>query len=140
MGTTVSINSEWKEKMNRVEKPWGYYEDYYREDHCVFKKIVVNPGERLSYQYHLMRGEFWFVHEGTGVITVEGDNQYIKPGFFITILPQIDHRVHNTGQSPLVIYEMQFGRCYEDDILRLQDDYKRNDNSKGHPGKTAVGI
>jgi mannose-6-phosphate isomerase-like protein (cupin superfamily) len=35
------------------------------------------------------------------------------------------HRVTNDGREPLLILELQKGACREDDIERLEDDYKR---------------
>ena len=54
--------------MEVVKKPWGSYEDYYRDDLCVFKKIIVSPGQALSYQYHDNRHEVWFVAKGIATV------------------------------------------------------------------------
>ncbi len=43
----------------RVDKPWGYYIDYYRDGAVVFKKIVIFPGQAISYQVHQQRSEVW---------------------------------------------------------------------------------
>ena len=50
-----------------VLKPWGGYTDIFRSDEVVFKKIVISPGEEISYQQHHKRSEFWYVTEGEGV-------------------------------------------------------------------------
>ena len=46
---------------DRVDKPWGHYADIFRSDEVVFKKIVISPGEEISYQRHQKRGEFWYI-------------------------------------------------------------------------------
>ena len=42
-------------------RPWGFYTIISdKEDHKV-KRIVVNPGKRLSLQSHQKRAEHWFI-------------------------------------------------------------------------------
>ena len=125
-----------KSNLYRVEKPWGYYEDYFRNDKVVFKKIVVNPGENISYQIHNNRDEFWYIASGSGAFVIEDQTNdiikaedypygmtsyYIKHGW--------KHGIKNTGKDPLIIYEMQFGKPDEEDIFRLQDKYGREDEA-----------
>jgi len=31
----------------------------------------------------------------------------------------------NTGEEDMIIYEMQYGKCLEDDIVRIEDKYGR---------------
>lgn len=117
--------------MARVEKPWGYYEDIFREEKIVFKKIVVNPGEELSLQFHKLRDEFWFIAEGKGQMT-KGTHVYeIGAGETVFIQSIVVHSIKNTGVFPLEIYEMQcaariHGSCHEDDIIRTKDKYGRD--------------
>ena len=49
-------------------RPWGVY--YVMEDKPNFKvkKIIVNPGARLSLQSHLHRSEHWVVVQGTASV------------------------------------------------------------------------
>ena len=47
-----------------------------------------------------------------------GDSIYISKG--------TKHRIKNTGKNLLIIIEVQTGTYFgEDDIIRLDDDYKR---------------
>jgi len=39
-------------------RPWGKYYVLADEPHYKLKRIEVNPGQRLSYQYHHHRQEF----------------------------------------------------------------------------------
>ena len=69
-----------------VKKPWGEYTDYFRSDRVVFKKIVILPGEEISYQMHNKRSEFWYVIEGTGLLRWNHLNNWkVAPGFTIEI-------------------------------------------------------
>ena len=110
-----------------VEKPWGYYVDIYRPKHkkVVFKRIIVDPDQQLSEQYHKERMEFWFIASGEGVITIDGSELFISEGDHIVILPTETHMVKNTGDKALEIYEIQGGKCDEGDIVRLSDKYGR---------------
>jgi len=109
-----------------ILKPWGGYTDIFRSDEVVFKKIVVNPGEEISYQQHHKRSEFWYVAEGEGLFRWNLiDNWKVRPGFTIEIKKNDSHQIINTGESDLVIFEMQFGECSETDIVRLEDKYDR---------------
>ena len=114
-----------------VKKPWGEYTDYFRSDNVVFKKIVINPGEEISHQIHHKRSEFWYVIEGTGIMRWNNlDNWKVRAGFTIEIRKNDAHLIINTGDVDLVIYEMQFGQCSEDDIVRLEDKYDREKNDE----------
>ncbi len=118
-------------KINKVDKPWGWYVDYVRSNDVVFKKIIVLPNQKLSYQYHDKRDEFWYVTQGTGMLTINGEGMFIKAGEHVLIQMGSRHNVECiaslvTGNIvPLVIYEMQCGECCEEDIVRLEDKYGR---------------
>ena len=111
---------------NRVEKPWGHYTDFFRSDRVVFKRIVINPGEEISYQQHHKRGEFWYLTQGTGLFRYNNITSWkAKPGFLIEIKVNDSHQMTNTGEEDMIIYEMQYGKCLEDDIVRIEDKYGR---------------
>ena len=113
-----------------IEKPWGYYVDIYRPEDkkVVFKRIVIDPGEQLSMQYHKGRTEFWYVTSGKGFITTDSPKSslYVTEGDYIVIKPLERHTVQNTGKEPLEIFEMQAGTCEEHDIVRISDKYGRS--------------
>jgi mannose-6-phosphate isomerase-like protein (cupin superfamily) len=114
-----------------VKKPWGGYTDYFRSDRVVFKKIVILPGEEISYQMHSKRSEFWYVIEGTGLLRWNNVNNWkVAPGFTIEIRKNDSHQLINTGDIDLVVYEMQFGECSEDDIVRMEDKYERSEDNE----------
>jgi hypothetical protein len=45
----------------KVEKPWGYFEQYTHNLPCTVKVITVSAGGTLSRQYHHKRDELWVV-------------------------------------------------------------------------------
>jgi mannose-6-phosphate isomerase-like protein (cupin superfamily) len=109
------------------QRPWGSYTvlDDAAASHKV-KRIVVQPGKRLSYQRHQRRAEHWFMVEGAGRVTLEGRQRDLGPGEAIDIPCGAAHRIENPGAVPLVFVEVQHGDYFgEDDIERLEDDFGR---------------
>ena len=117
---------------NRVNKPWGYYEDIERTPSYVFKRLVVFPGKRTSLQSHLNRKETWNVVSGLGQARIQTDISgrdmemvVLKPGEVVMIDKTWIHRISNIDTNDLIIYEFQFGSCSEEDIIRYEDDFGR---------------
>ncbi len=108
-------------------RPWGQYwvlED--TETHKV-KHIEVNPGGRLSYQYHHHRSEVWTIVKGIARVTLEGVVTDYEPGQVVMIPQGAKHRVQNPGTELLEMIEVQLGTYFgEDDIIRIEDDYARD--------------
>ena len=69
------------------ERPWGTYEVLQDRKLYKLKEIVVNPGERLSYQSHHQRTEVWTIVSGEGIVTLEGqvDWQFQKEAALRTV-------------------------------------------------------
>ena len=107
------------------DRPWGRWEEYLNEDGYRVKRIIVHPGQRLSLQKHEHRSEYWVIVSGRGIFSLDGKDRDISVGESVFIPVQSVHRVQNTGDEPLLIIETQLGRCDEDDIIRLEDDYGR---------------
>ena len=114
-------------------RPWGVY--YVMEDSPLYKvkKIIVNPGQRLSLQSHERRSEHWTVVSWVATVDIRKPEE--KTTENIRILEQNEgchipvkhlHRLSNEGMEPLVIVEVQ---CWEytgeDDIVRYDDIYGR---------------
>lgn len=94
-------------------------------DTCV-KKIVVNPGQKLSYQSHKQRNEHWFFVQGEGKVVVNGREILVKVGSSVDIKIGDKHRAINTSQTQTLIFiESQTGHYDENDIERFEDDYGR---------------
>ena len=107
--------------------PWGFWEVLEEAKDYKVKRIFVHPGHRLSYQKHEQREETWMIVTGTAGVTLDGKELRLEAGQTIHIKKTQSHRVSNPGQSPLIFIEVQCGTYFgEDDIVRLEDDYKRN--------------
>jgi mannose-6-phosphate isomerase len=107
-------------------RPWGSYTVLDDAGTHKVKRIVVDPGRRLSYQRHAHRAEHWFVVAGTGVVTLDGAERRLEPGDAVDIDQGAAHRIENVGDEDLVFVEVQHGTSFEeDDIERLEDDFGR---------------
>ena len=106
-------------------RPWGRWEEYLNEPGYRVKRILVHPGQRLSLQRHEHRREHWVVVQGTGELTLNGEQVTLEKGDTAIIEQHDVHRIMNPSDEPLVIIETQQGLCLEDDIERLEDDYGR---------------
>jgi mannose-6-phosphate isomerase-like protein (cupin superfamily) len=107
-------------------RPWGEFFVLSDEATHKVKRIVVRPGQRLSYQRHEQRSEHWFVLSGTASVTLDGVVHTVLPGNAIDIPRGAAHRVENGGADDVVFIEVQHGTYFgEDDITRLDDDYGR---------------
>jgi len=112
--------------METGERPWGTYTVLDENSNYKIKRIVVNPGERLSLQMHHHRSEHWIVVSGTAKVTC-GEKETIVNINESTFIPLgMNHRLENPGIIPLTIIEVQSGEYLgEDDIVRFHDDYSR---------------
>jgi mannose-6-phosphate isomerase len=110
----------------KEQRPWGEFEILLDAENTKVKRITVNPGGKLSYQYHHKRSEHWIIIEGTAHITLE-DHEIIKTSGSSIYLPvEAKHRVENKQDIPLVLIEVQVGNYFgEDDIVRIEDIYNR---------------
>jgi mannose-1-phosphate guanylyltransferase/mannose-6-phosphate isomerase len=110
----------------RVHRPWGAFTDIERGGRFKVKRLVVKPGGRLSLQRHKHRTEHWVVVEGTATV-VNGDKEFTLQRDQSTYIDAgAIHRLENRTDRPLHLIEVQVGDYLEeDDIERLQDDYKR---------------
>lgn len=109
-----------------TERPWGSYELIYesRDGTYKVKKIIVNPGQSFSLQYHEHRHEHWIMVEGTGVINNGETVLKCSVGDTFNIPVKQIHRA-TAGEFGLSFIEVQRGYCNEKDIVRLEDDYGR---------------
>lgn len=110
----------------KVQRPWGYFDSLDRGERFQVKRIVVQPGCRLSLQQHHHRAEHWVVVRGTARVT-RGDEQFLVSENESTFIPLgVVHRLENPGKFPLEIIEIQSGAYLgEDDIVRFDDTYGR---------------
>jgi len=107
-------------------RPWGTYEVILDDPLTKVKRIVVNPGQKLSYQYHHRRQEVWTVIKGILTIVLDDEKIFRSYGKTVKIPLGTKHRAWNETDEPVEFIEVQTGTYFgEDDIVRIQDDYNR---------------
>ena len=112
--------------LEKEDRPWGTFYVIQDESNYKIKRLEINPGHRLSYQYHKKRSETWIVIEGNPTVNIEGTIKDYNPGDTIIIPVLSKHRIENNYESIVKILEVQTGTYFgEDDIIRISDDYKR---------------
>jgi mannose-1-phosphate guanylyltransferase/mannose-6-phosphate isomerase len=110
----------------RIFRPWGSYDSVDSGERFQVKRIVVNPGAKLSLQMHHHRAEHWIVVSGTAKVTC-GEKVFLLKENESTFIPLgATHRLENPGTIPLHLIEVQSGSYLgEDDIVRFEDRYGR---------------
>ena len=110
----------------RMYRPWGYYQSIDRGARYQVKRIVVQPGGRLSLQKHYHRAEHWIVVRGAAEVTLDGAVRFVHENESIYLPIGSDHRLANPGKIDLELIEVQTGSYLgEDDIVRIEDAYNR---------------
>jgi mannose-6-phosphate isomerase len=107
-------------------RPWGTYEVLLDEKYTKVKRIIIEPGEQISVQYHEKRQEAWTIVSGTGNVLRGKQWEIVTAGDTVHIPIKMVHSVAAGFDEPLVFIEVQTGTYFgEDDIIRIQDKYKR---------------
>ena len=122
---SMLIPDAWR-KTPKHRSPWGYYQILTdMPDHRI-RRIVVYPGQSLSYQRHFHRSEHWYVIQGYAAVIKNGIGYALSQGKAIDLPVECWHRISNQGKENLVFIEIQTGDNFSDnDIERAEDDYGR---------------
>jgi mannose-1-phosphate guanylyltransferase len=121
-----ATNQPHTEFHREVYRPWGRFDSLdYGKKHQV-KKIVVNPGAKLSLQRHKFRSEHWVVISGVAEVTRDNEMFTLKENESIYLPLGCIHSLRNPSEELLEIIEVQTGTYLgEDDIERFEDIYGR---------------
>jgi mannose-1-phosphate guanylyltransferase len=110
-----------------VRRPWGSFTSIEEGPGFKIKRIVVNPGQALSLQFHHRRAEHWVVVKGEAIVQI-GDVEHVTRVGEHRFIPLGErHRLSNRTEEPVELVEVQIGDYLgEDDIVRLDDNYGRS--------------
>ncbi len=119
------------ESSSRVSKPWGHEVIWARTDRYVGKVLVIEAGNRLSLQKHLKKDESIYVVSGRLFLHLEDEFGEIQ----IRELGPGEHeriaigRIHRFEARDERVELMEVSTPELDDVVRLEDDYGREDAS-----------
>ena len=116
------------EILPKDHRPWGWFESLALGQRFQVKRICVKPGAALSLQSHNHRSEHWIVVEGTAKVTIDDEIKLVSEGQSVYVPLGAVHRMENPGKLPMLLIEVQIGSYLgEDDIIRYEDLYSRNE-------------
>ncbi|MFS0917421.1 sugar phosphate nucleotidyltransferase [Brevibacillus sp. 179-C 1.1 NHS] len=114
---------DWTKRPMYEERRWGWYQVMHfqknEEDvEVLTKRLHINAGKNLSYQYHHHRSEIWMIVEGSGDFILDDQLRLVGPGDVLQIPVGAKHAIKAT--SELEFIEVQMGsQLVEEDIVRL---------------------
>ena len=130
------LRTEFLERVERTERPWGWFETVSEDAVSKIKRLRVHPGQQISLQKHLQRAEHWVVVRGLAQVTIGQTVQTLGVGAHVEIALGQVHRLGNTTDEPLDVVEVQWGNYLgEDDIVRLEDTYGRVPTATFNPSR-----
>jgi len=111
--------------VRRVPKPWGHELVFAETERYAGKILHIEPGHRLSLQYHERKDESLYVLSGEVYLSIEVDGQMrelkLGPGETYRIRPGTRHRMR--AESVCEIVEVSTPEL--SDVVRLEDAYGR---------------
>ena len=109
-----------------INKPWGNEKIWAKTERYVGKVLTINPGEKLSRQYHEIKDETIYVMDGVLVLELgEGDSiekLIMRPGASYHVKPGTIHRFAAPSDGCKL---MEVSTPELDDVVRLEDAYGR---------------
>ncbi len=106
------------------DRPWGKFDQFCLNEPVTVKYLYLNPNERLSYQYHDTRTEFWKVVKGSGQVVLNDKILEAKVDDEFDISQGTKHRLIAYDDG-IIVLEISFGHFDENDNHRVEDKYGR---------------
>ncbi|WP_313892560.1 sugar phosphate nucleotidyltransferase [Psychrobacillus sp.] len=108
------------------ERRWGWYRvlDFTKKEgrEVLTKRLCVESGKNLSYQFHNHRSEVWTIISGDAIFIQDGETKMVLPGDVLTIPLGSKHCLYALTDTELI--EVQMGSSIvEEDIIRLEKDW-----------------
>lgn len=113
-----AVRNEFK---NRTDKPWGYEKIITITENYMVKTLYIMKGYRTSLHLHKKKHETLHIIKGEGIISIEGEQIYVKPNDLIEIKPETKHFIRATKN--LLINE--YSTPHPKDVIRIEDPYGR---------------
>ncbi|MCY3733859.1 MAG: hypothetical protein OXG42_06225, partial [Chloroflexi bacterium] len=114
--------------LERIAKPWGEELILDRSVDTVVKMLRIEPGSRLSLQFHRHKHETLMLLSGTAILTLGPSTDRLRdtllaPGNRVAIEPPTIHRVEAGSHGADILEVASRLQGDDDDIVRLAADY-----------------
>ena len=121
----MEVENEQMERPRIIERPWGRYREYARNEPCTVWIVEMKPGQSGSLQSHENFDELWIMLTDGGQVQVANEVRQVHAGDEIYIRRGMKHRLSNTGSSLLRMMEVAYGQVRDEDKVRYEDRYGR---------------
>ncbi len=115
-----------------VQKPWGHELILAHTDRYVGKLLHIHRGQALSRQYHRVKDETLYVHQGVLILELGAAPDVVRlevpAGGGFHVVPGTIHRFQAPDDQDVDLIEMSTPEL--DDVVRLEDRYGREGTSK----------
>lgn len=108
-----------------IERPWGRYLEYARNEPCTVWIVEMKPGESGSLQSHQNFDELWIMLTDGGEVQLGDEAKEVRAGDEIFIPRCTKHRLSNHGDDLLRMMEVAYGEVKDEDKVRYEDRYGR---------------
>jgi len=108
-----------------IERPWGRYREYVRNEPCTVWIVEMKPGQAGSLQSHENFDELWIMLTDGGQVQVGDAVQDVRAGDEIFISRGTKHRLSNRSDGLLRMMEVAYGEVRDEDKVRYEDRYGR---------------
>jgi len=109
-----------------IERPWGRYREYARNEPCTVWIVEMKPGQTGSLQSHENFDELWIMLTDGGHVQVADEVRQVRAGDEIFIPRLTKHRLSNHGSGLLRMMEVAYGEVQDEDKVRYEDRYGRS--------------
>lgn len=104
-------------------KRWGKYKVLEGNTGTLTKKLIIESGKQISYQYHNNRKEIWTIISGEGLLYLDGTKSKVTIGDVIKVDEKMKHGIMAINE--LEIIEVQIGsNLVEEDIVRIEMEWE----------------
>ena len=90
-----------------IERPWGSYRVLYEHPGVKIKRLTLNPGAVIPYQFHEYHEEHWEVLTGGGKALIDGVIHSMVPGNVFHIPARKSHLIRASEECQLSFMEVQ---------------------------------
>lgn len=114
------------QKIQKVDKPWGYELIWARTKDYVGKVLHINRGHKLSLQYHRIKEETLYLQTGKMTLLFEGDDGKMVE---VSMKAGDSHHIPVGRKHRMIAVEdcdvFEVSTPELDDVVRLEDGYGR---------------